>query len=165
MIKRRLGPAPVLAPVLALGLLSACATTDNDAGDPVQPHFEADYSESFVEVRDCRGSGDHNLSNIRVLANPAALEPYEGRVDPFPVDAILLKEEYDFGDVFCTGSITQWTVMRRLADGSSPDTLDWSWQRVDLSRTVLEADGSACVGCHQSCGVEPIGYGWTCAIP
>jgi hypothetical protein len=67
--------------------------------------------------------------------------------------------------VTCEGPIKQWTVMRRLPDGSSPDTLDWTWQRVDLQRNIVEQDAARCYGCHQTCGVEPDGYGGTCAIP
>ncbi|WP_181233678.1 cytochrome P460 family protein [Enhygromyxa salina] len=152
---------PAFAVVFALGLVSACPTEEPE----VEPDFPADYEASYVEVRDCRGSGDHDLNNIRILADPAALEPYQGRVEPFPVDAVVLKEEYEFGDFDCSGPIKQWTVMRRLPDGSAPDTLDWAWQRVDLERKVLDEDAPRCIGCHTGCGVEPDGYDGTCAIP
>ncbi|KIG14424.1 hypothetical protein DB30_06767 [Enhygromyxa salina] len=151
----------LLTAALVLGLLSGCPDEDPE----IEPDFPADYEASYVEVRDCRGSGDHDLNNIRILAGPTALEPYQGRVEPFPVDAVVLKEEYDFGDFDCTGPIKQWTVMRRLPDGSAPDTLDWAWQRVDLERKVLDEDAPRCIGCHTGCGVGPEGYDGTCAMP
>ena len=129
------------------------------------PFFPDDYDASFTEVRACRASGDHDLHNVRILADPAALAPYRERMSAFPTGALVLKEEYDFGDVDCTGDILQWTVMRRLEAGSSPDTLDWSWQRVDLERRVLEPDAKRCISCHQGCGVAPDGYEGTCAVP
>lgn len=152
--------------VLITGLLSGCPGDDgNDDAGAVEPDFPADYESSYVEVRNCRPSGDHNLNNIRILADPAALEPYQGRVEPFPVGSVVLKEEFDFGDADCSGPIKQWTVMRRLETGSSPDTLDWAWQRVDATRRVLGEDEPTCIGCHQGCGVAPDGYDWTCALP
>jgi hypothetical protein len=68
---------------------------------------------------------------------------------------VVLKEEYDFGDMSCEGPIKQWTVMRRLATGSSPATLDWTWQRVDEQREVVDQDVPRCIGCHTGCGVAP----------
>jgi hypothetical protein len=154
----------ILPLALALLAMSGCPADDGQ-DDGVEPDFPADYANTYVEVRNCRGSGDHDLNNIRILASPSALEPYQGRLEPFPVDAVVLKEEYDFGDFTCEGPIKQWTVMRRLPDGSSPDTLDWAWQEVDLERNVVDEDGAGCINCHQGCGLEPDGYEWTCSIP
>ena len=137
----------------------------SDTGLDVEPFFPADYDASYAEVRNCRGSGDHDLNNIRILADPAAFVPYDGRMQPFPEGAVVLKEEYDFGDVTCEGPIKQWTVMKKLAEGTSEETLGWAWQRVDAERMVNAEDLPQCIGCHTSCGVEPDGYDWTCALP
>ncbi|MFO7563906.1 MAG: cytochrome P460 family protein [Enhygromyxa sp.] len=152
------------AGILAVGLLTGCPSDDGDDAGPA-PDFPADYASSYAEVRDCRPSGDHNLNTIRILASPEALAPYQERLEPFPVGAVVLKEEFDFGDSDCSGPIKRWTVMRRLETGSSPETLDWAWQDVDADRRVLEEDKPACIGCHQGCGVAPDGYDWTCAVP
>lgn len=154
--------SPRVLASLAL-VLVGCDGHEDDVGP--EPDFPADYAASYVEVRGCRGSGDHELNNIRILADPAALGPYQSRGAPFPVDAVVLKEEYDFGDLACEGPIKQWTVMRRLPTGSAPDTLDWSWQRVDVQRRVFDVDAARCVGCHTGCGVAPDGYEGTCAVP
>ena len=151
-------------PLLAL-LLAACPDGGDEGDAGQEPDFPADYAASYVEVRDCRGSGDHDLNNIRILADPAALGPYQSRSAPFPVGAVVLKEEYDFGDLTCAGPIKQWTVMRRLPTGSAPATLDWAWQRVDVKRQVFDVDAPRCVGCHTGCGVAPDGYEGTCAVP
>lgn len=140
---------------------SGSGTTGIDA----EPFFPEDYDATYVEVRNCRGSGDHDLNNIRILADPAALEPYEGRMLPFPEGAVVLKAEYDFGDLTCEGPIKQWTVMKKLAEGSADDTLGWAWQRVDADREVLEEDPPRCIACHTGCGKPPDGYDWTCALP
>lgn len=152
-----------LCALLAAGAVGLVACPEPEP--EIEPDFPADYTSDYVEVRDCRGSGDHDLNNIRILVSPDGLDPYDLRMDPFPEGSIVLKEEYEFGDMSCSGPIKQWTVMRRLADDSSPDTLDWAWQRVDADRTVLEEDAPRCIGCHTACGVEPDGYEWTCAMP
>lgn len=154
----------------AVVVVSGCPGDDDPAedstgGSDAVPFFAADYEASYVEVRNCRASGDHDLHNIRILADPDALAPYEGRTAPFPVDAVVLKEEFDFGDATCEGPIVQWTVMRKLEAESSPGTLDWSWQQVDADRVVVAEDLPRCIGCHTGCGVAPDGYDGTCAIP
>lgn len=153
-----------LALALALAL-AACPGDDGEGDAGAEPDFPADYAASYTEVRNCRGSGDHDLNTIRILADPAALAPYQDRAEPFPVGAVVLKEEYDFSDLACEGPIKQWTVMTRLAEGSSPDTLDWAWQRVDKQRQVVSEDEPRCINCHTGCGVAPEGYEGTCAVP
>jgi hypothetical protein len=157
---------PRFAQLLLLVLVPAlgCPSDDGD-GPKLEPDFPADYAGSYVEVRDCRPSGDHELNTIRILASPSALEPYQTRSGPFPSGAVVLKEEYEFGDTDCSGPIRQWTVMRRLDDGSSPTTLDWAWQKVDGELTVVAEDTPSCYGCHQGCGQAPDGHDGTCALP
>jgi hypothetical protein len=66
-----------------------------------------------------------------------------------------VKAVYGFDDITCEGEPIQWTAMRRLVEGSSPDTLDWSWQKIDFDRTVVQEDSVACIGCHTACGEDP----------
>lgn len=129
-----------------------------------EPLFPAEYRDTFVEVRDCRQSGDHDLHNIRVLADPAALAPYMDRSAPFPIGATIVKEEYDFGDTDCAGPIVRWTVMQRVAAGEAPALLDWDWQDVDADRSVSDESPQRCANCHQGC-VPPDGYEGTCTVP
>lgn len=136
-------------------LVGACT------GDP-EPVFPADYAASYTEVRDCRSSSDHDLHRIRVLASPDALGPYTTRTAAFPAGAIVLKAEYDFADVGCTGAPVEWTVMQKLA---TPEDLGWVWQRVGADRGVTTENDPLCITCHTSCGVAPDGYDGTCAMP
>ena len=123
------------------------------------PTFPADYSKSYVEVRNCRQSSEHDSHLIRILASPSALGPYQNRDAGFPVGALLLKEERDFGDVNCTGPVLLWTSMTLQPDGG------WHWQSVSPERRVLTTNESRCIGCHENCGNLPEGYGGTCAVP
>ena len=135
-------------------------------GEPAPPEvFPADYAASYVEVRDCRRSGDHDLNYIRVLADPASSGPYMSRAEPFPVGSIILKEEYDFVDGECAGDISQWTVMIRLPTDSSPETLDWQWYQVSRDGDILGEDTPRCYGCHATCEPGGVGYLGTCAEP
>ncbi len=148
--------------LLPLLLLAACPGDD----PPGEPMFPADYELTYTEVRDCRSGADHDLHNIRVLADPAALAPYMNRTDPFPDGAVLLKEEFDFGDADCTGAPIQWTVMvRGVTAEDPPELLGWHWQKVDRDRNVMSEDEARCFDCHSLCGVPPDGYEGTCTIP
>ena len=130
-----------------------------------QPFFPDDYELSYVEVRDCRPSGDHDLNNMRILADPVGTSSYQNRDANFPVGSIVLKEEYAFDDRDCTGAITQWTAMQRLEDGSASMALDWDWQRVDAERRIVGENTPRCFGCHTGCGAPPDGFDGTCAVP
>jgi Cytochrome P460 len=124
----------------------------------LEPWFPASYASSYVEVRNCRASSEHDLHKIHVLAPPASAAIYTARTDPFPVGTVLLKEEYDFTDDTCAEPILEWTVMERLDTG-------WAFQRVNADRTVESENDTRCIGCHQMCGVPPDGFDGTCAVP
>ena len=109
--------------------------------DDPEPLFPVDYEASYVEVRNCRFSADHDLSPIRVLADPEGAPAYTNRDAPFPAGAVILKEEYGFDDTACTGPIQRWSVIMREPEDSSPSTIDWHWQRVDANRKVFESLG------------------------
>lgn len=148
---------PSLLLLLSLAT-SACGGDDDTSFEPL---FPEDYATSYVEVRDCRTSSEHDLNKIRVLADPASSQAYLDRMEEFPVGAVLLKEEYDFADEDCSGDIKQWTVMVRMPTDSSPDTLDWTWQEVGVAGNVESEDSPGCINCHASC-VPPGGYFNTC---
>jgi hypothetical protein len=154
----------VLSAALAPGAV-ACGGDETHGTPSASPLFPANYASTYTEVRNCRQSGDHDLNVIRVLADPAALGPYLNHNAPFPEGAVLLKEEYDFADTTCSGAITQWTVMARLATGSSPVTLDWRWQQVGDGRNVIGQDTPRCYGCHTACTGSSGGYENTCTLP
>ncbi|HVZ35066.1 MAG TPA: cytochrome P460 family protein [Polyangiaceae bacterium] len=142
------------------GLTLAAACSSDSGGTPL---FPANYADSFTQVRDCRQSIEH-AAQVRVLADPQAAGPYLNRDQDFPEGAVVLKEEYDFGDEDCTGPIQAWTVMVKQAAGSHPQELDWAWQKVSASRKVTSSDEPRCIVCHHTCGVPPDGYDWTCAV-
>ncbi|MFT3712316.1 MAG: cytochrome P460 family protein [Archangium sp.] len=127
-----------------------------------EPSFPADYAKSYVEVRGCRPSSEHDSHLVRILASPSALGPYRDRDAGFPEGAVVLKEERDFGDVACTGPVLQWTVMTRRADGG---VNGWYWEQVSPQRHVSNQNASRCTGCHAGCGVAPDGFEGTCAVP
>lgn len=145
-----------------IGLLALCAACGDGGEEPIEPLFPQNYAGSFDEVRDCRRSSDHDLHQILVLANSTAFSPYANRDEPFPPGSILLKEEREFGDEACEGEIISYAVMMKLEEGESPDTLDWTWQRVRPDFTVQSQDESRCIGCHEACEL-PDGYLFTCA--
>ena len=113
------------------------------------------YAASYLEVRDCRRSPDHDLAYIRVLASPDAADAYTARTTSFPEGAIVLKEEH--ADPDCTDLVRVSAMLREEGD--------WRWQQVDADGTVLEIERERCAGCHAACGVPPGGHEGTCAEP
>lgn len=166
---QRAVPAAALAAALAAGLL-ACGGGEGGTDAAIDapgaaPLFPDNYAATYQQVRACRNSLDHDLHRIRVLAAPEALASYMGRTAPFPAGAIVLKEEYDGDDTTCAGPIVSFTVMQKLATGSSAATLDWQWQEVSGDRRTVNEDNRSCVGCHTSCGKPPEGFDGTCTVP
>jgi Cytochrome P460 len=133
--------------------------------DGPPPLFPADYGDTYVELRGCRHSLEHSLVQIRVMVEPQAVAPYDNHVDPFPEGSIIVKEEYNDSDEACADPIENFTLMQKLAVGSSPDTLDWRWQKVTAARQVTDSDGRGCINCHSDCGFPPTGYDATCTMP
>lgn len=151
----------LLALATSAALLAACS--DPESPDPA-PSFPVDYAASYVEVRGCRKSADHELEFVRVLADASAVEPYVERAGDFPEGAVVLKEQYDSGDETCSGPISQWTAMQKKA--AAAEHLGWAWQRVDAERRVLDTNERSCSACHQGCtGAPSAGYAFTCADP
>lgn len=147
--------------IIAFAWFSSSLAVTGCSGDADVPMFPEDYAATYQEVRDCRRSADHDLNYIRVLAGPAALGPYQDRDAPFPVGAVVLKEE--FADDQCQ-DLTGFTVMRKEEAGYAPDSGDWSWQKVSADQEVLPHDEQRCTSCHQACNAGT-GYDFTCAEP
>jgi len=150
-----------------LAVLAACALlacSDDDKGEDVAL-FPVDYAQTYQQVRNCRMSLEHGFIPIRVLAAPDALAAYQGRNAPFPEGAIVIKEEYQGGDSTCSGPPMRFTVMKKLATGSAPEALDWTWQEVDSDRASTGKDLMRCIGCHTDCGKPPEGFDGTCTVP
>lgn len=144
----------------------ALACSEDPAPSGPEPLFPADYASSYVEVRDCRLSIEHDLTPIRVLADPQAAAVYQSREGDFATGAIVLKEEFDASDPTCSGPVQRWTVMVRDVIGSSPETLDWQWQEVLAEDRRVENENEArCITCHTRCGVPPEGFLATCTAP
>jgi hypothetical protein len=144
---------------------SLAAAGGAGCGGDVAPEFPASYAATYVEVRGCRPSGDHELHSVRILADPLAWPTYTRRDARFAEGAVVLKEEYDFADPACAGPIVEWTVMRRLAGEASGARAGWAWQRVAADRAVISEDEPRCIGCHLQCGQPPDGHDGTCAMP
>jgi hypothetical protein len=147
--------------VLALVAVASCGGD----GESATPLITADYADSFVEVRDCRRSIDHDLQFVRIHAAPDALAPYRDREAAFPVGAVVVKEQFVDNDDDCSGEVQLYTVMRKLDAGADPDLLDWEWQELDADFDVVsDAEPLRCARCHETCE-PPEGYLGTCAAP
>lgn len=117
------------------------------SGCPNSLIFPPNYAQTFVEVRDCRLSTEHEGYYIRVLTDPGAAQPYRDNAPSLPVGAVVVKEEFTRSD--CRNdSLVRWSAMRKEAAGFDPSSRDWRWQRVARDGTVLTENKASCVGCH-----------------
>ena len=155
-------PRPAALALLAAGLLAGLLAACGDEAEPAL--FPEDYAATYQEVRDCRFSLEHDLTRMRVLAAPDAMAMYQARTAPFPAGAVVIKPQYNSTDMTCS-EILYFTVMQKLEPGSSPDTLDWAWQKVGPDMKPMETDVQRCIACHTGCGKPPEGHDGTCAAP
>ncbi|MGE0519990.1 MAG: cytochrome P460 family protein [Candidatus Binatia bacterium] len=116
----------------------------------VEPILPANYRETFVEVRGCRFSTEHDFRNIRVLTNPIAAEPYRRNQNPLPEGSIVVKEEFASSEGCNDADLIVWRVMRKEAPGFDSEDADWHWQWIDApSRHVQFDDKATCISCHK----------------
>lgn len=113
----------------------------------VTPIFPANYRNTYIEVRNCRFSIEHDGVAIRVLTNPLAVQPYLENHNPLPVGSIVVKEEYNDSDCSDDSKLVRWRAMRKEEPGFDAFG-DWHWQWVNRNRTVRYDDKTTCIGCH-----------------
>jgi hypothetical protein len=121
-----------------------------------QPLFSADFEQTFVQVRGCRKSIEHDLEFVRLLVRPEDAATYArcvvpdspcGDADGFAQGALLVKAQYL--DASCT-ELLRWTVAQK--DAASTEGGGWRWQEVSAARQVtLDGAPRACVSCHTHC--------------
>jgi len=142
--------------VAAASAVIACAEVDPPEPEPVLP---ADYQTTFVEVRNCRSSIEHNSVFVVVRTAPAAAPIYQGGPFPFPAGTVVVQEEY--ADARCMQR-TRWTVMKKEGEGYDAAGGDWSWYTLDrFQRTIEKGKLAHCVRCHMECRARD----FTCAAP
>lgn len=142
--------------------LAGCAEVDSFQPQQVIP---PDYRTTFVQVRGCRSSVEHDLVNILVRTSPAVAAIYDTGPLPFPQGTVIVKEEYS--DSRCT-SLTAYTVMKKDKPGTDTAGGDWRWYKVDhLDRIIQQGAGTKrCSGCHaNNCGGSHAARDFTCALP
>ncbi len=123
------------------------AVKESIGGCMREPVFPANYRDSFIEVRNCRFSTEHDFTYIRVLANPIAAQPYVNDANPLPTGSIVVKEE--FNNPGCQGGhLVRWRAMRKEEPGFDPVDGDWHWQWVERDRSVKFDDKTTCISCH-----------------
>jgi hypothetical protein len=142
--------------------LTGCAEVDS-----FQPHqvIPPDYRTTFVQVRSCRSSVEHDLVHILVRTSPEVAPVYETGPLPFAPGTVIVKEEYS--DSRCS-QLTAYTVMKKEKPGTDPAGGDWRWYKVDnLDRILLQGAGTKrCSSCHaNNCGGSHPARDFTCALP
>lgn len=114
--------------------------------------FEEDFKSSFIEVTtSCEQSPTHGNDHVRIWVSSQAvadlIAAYADGSDTapdYPVDAVLIKEQYA-GDPSCS-TVSGWTVSKKTTAGRNADGSHWSYQRVEADRSLTEWSG--CLDCH-----------------
>jgi len=150
--------ALAVAGALALG---ACGGDDGGTKPPgTDLIFPENFLDTYVLVRDCRFSTEHDGLQIRVYCNPEDAARYTDGNYPFPEGCTLVKIESS--DENCT-QVVRYSAMRRLADGAASSVGNWEWQRVDADfKAITETPASGCFSCHAGC---THGRDFTCTDP
>ncbi len=117
------------------------------SGCPNVSIIPPNYAQTFIEVRDCRLSTEHEGYYIRVLTDAGAAQPYRENSPSLPVGSVVVKEEFTRSDCR-SDSLVRWSAMRKEPPGFDPTSRDWRWQRVLRDGTVVAEGGASCVGCH-----------------
>jgi hypothetical protein len=151
------------SPYVVAVLLAACSS----GPAAIESEIPADYATTYTKVRPCLPSIEHGTVNVVVFAAPDAVATYHTLMGEFSEGALLLKEEYARADQTCTGRIRRWTAGQKLAAGSSPATLDWHWQELDIDGAVTKDNDQTCIACHTNCvpGGSEGGYRYICSAP
>ncbi len=151
----RAQPAAVaLAGLVVSGLATGCVTWDADV------YFPEDYEKSYHKVHACKKgahpAGDYVITWINDLGKDA----FNQGTTPLPEGTVLVKSQYS--DERCTEQ-SRFTVMKKGAPDTAPDSGDWLWQLVGPNGSVGECcDGSnGCVSCHTPCKSND----WVCTKP
>lgn len=144
--------------VIESGQIERCATChatcvqaqDYVCGDPL---FPPDFLDSYILVRDCRFSSDHNLSRVRVYVDSTGAQSYLNGNYPLPVGTVSVKVLTPGDNEQCEGEVLEWVVMLKGPAGTAPSTNDWIWQSVNPNRSVRlsgQLEGE-CIACHEDC--------------
>lgn len=148
---------PCIFALAAFWALLGCDDGADPTPDASAPVFPADWESTYVELRGCRLSIEHELESIRVLADADAAPHFRACLDaegadgagcgaPLAEGAVLLKAQYR--DAACT-DLLRWTAVRREAGAPGGG---WRWQSVDADRRVrLDGAPPACISCHETC--------------
>ena len=144
----------------SIGLLCVAATVLTAcADDPPEPSrdavFPADYRESFVQLRTCRQSIEHDLEFVELWVSPDHAALFDDCVSPalpcdapLPAGVVVIKPQ--FLDAGCSTPIRT-AAAQRLHGEDLGDGAAWLWQEVDPDGRSTGNDGTACIACHQHC--------------
>jgi hypothetical protein len=130
---------------------ATCSAKDYMCGGPL---FPPDFLDSYILVRDCRFSSDHNLSRVRVYVDSTGAQSYLNGNYPLPVGTVSVKTMNSGDNEQCEGALEEYAVMVKGPSGTAPSTNDWIWQSVNpdrsvrLSGTIFEGE---CITCHEDC--------------
>jgi hypothetical protein len=119
--------------------------------------FPEAFEDTYLRIDDCKVSS-HGGDYVVTWLNEVGLSTWaayreqlaggqvlpEGETVVFPPGTILVKAQYSDANCY---DLRQYTAIEKLAEGSAPEQLDWTWQK--MSPSAFETGNPAgCVACH-----------------
>lgn len=121
-------------------------------------YFPEAWDNEYVQLSQCAKSSTHSGNYVEVWVNPEAEQTFKDGAVPFAEGTVFLKPQFD--DASCGGQPVTWTVMRKGAAGTAPDTGDWEWQSVDENGEITgQGQIAFCLNCHENASERD--YVWT----
>jgi hypothetical protein len=123
-------------------------------------NFPESYQEEYAQVHDCRPSAHPAANYITTWMSPEGVDAWNAMIGSvmggaeagtdvsgdLPVGTTLVKAQYS--DENCT-SLTGYTTMEKLEEGSAPAHGDWRWGFLDAEGVCNDCDAKAsCSTCH-----------------
>lgn len=144
----------------ALSLASVVTGCEPDDPETIDPIYPADWKSTYIEVRGCRGSPDHDLEFVGLWIDPASQARFDECVKPggtctgaFDAGATFVKPQYS--DPACT-DLVRVSAARKEAGFDAVG--GWRWQEVAYTggKAKVTEDGALqqCYGCHASSACE-----------
>lgn len=142
-------------------LVVLVAVTGCEPEDGPTSLLSDDWRSTYLEVRGCRASPDHDLEHVALWMDPASKVKWDTCVDAFPEGGSTCTEGFPEGATFVKpqyldGACTQLLrISIAKKDRRFAETGGWHWQEIafDGERESITKDGAQprCVGCHATC--------------
>lgn len=133
--------------IVTFGLVLALAACDDSFEYDPNSYFAQDWEATYTKVSECSKTATHSGPYVEVWVSPDGLTAFNDG-ETLPEGAVVLKTQW--ANASCS-EFDLWTVMRKGAAGTAPESGDWEWQTVFGDGEIQEQGQVAfCINCHKA---------------